>query len=70
MNTNIEKERPVVFSDALGRNHSEHTIIDHKKQYGQYLTPIIVADFMGSLITRKKKEKITILDPGIGTGIL
>jgi adenine-specific DNA-methyltransferase len=70
MNINIEHERPVVFSDLLGRNHSEQTIIDHKKQYGQYLTPILVADFMGSLITRKNKEKITILDPGIGTGIL
>ncbi|OHD68365.1 MAG: hypothetical protein A2W19_14190 [Spirochaetes bacterium RBG_16_49_21] len=70
MYDNIKNERPVVFSDFLGRNYSEQTIIDHKKQYGQYLTPIIVADFMSNLVTKKNKEIITILDPGIGTGIL
>lgn len=65
-----KNERPVVFSDISGRNYSEQTIVDHKKKYGQYLTPVIVADFMAGLITKKNKEKITILDPGIGTGIL
>ena len=70
MNIDNINERPVVFSDLLGRDYSEKTIVDHKKRYGQYLTPIIVADFMGSLITKKNKEIITILDPGIGTGIL
>ncbi len=70
MSVNDYEKRPVVVSDLLGRDYAENCVSDHKKQFGQYLTPVAVADYMGNLISRRKKDAITILDPGVGTGIL
>lgn len=69
-NNNPENQRPAVYSDLVGRNYAGQTVDLHKKKYGQYLTPVIVADYMAGLVTKKYKKKITILDPGVGTGIL
>ena len=70
MTINILQERPVLFADFLGRTYTGNTISDHKKKYGQYLTPVVVADFMGGFLSSRKKESLSILDPGIGIGIL
>ncbi len=41
----------------------------HRKEYGLYLTPIPVAEFMGGELHSKRK-KLRILDPAAGAGIL
>ncbi|OGS36559.1 MAG: hypothetical protein A2293_10660 [Elusimicrobia bacterium RIFOXYB2_FULL_49_7] len=65
-----QSERPVVFADRIGRLYAEAATDEHKKGLGQYLTPVPVADFMGSLISARNKSRIRILDPGIGSSIL
>ena len=65
-----ENERPTVFADRVGKLHADDSIEAHKKEYGQYLTPIIVADFMANMVSCQDKEIISILDPGIGSAVL
>ncbi len=67
---NLFKESPQIISDQYGQEYAHNCQKSHKKEYGQYLTPIEVADFMGGLISYREKKEITILDPGIGTGVL
>jgi len=62
-------ERPTLFADRVGRAYTLGTSASHKKKYGQYLTPVVVADFMASLI-ECDDEEVRILDPGAGTGVL
>ncbi|MEX0701983.1 MAG: Eco57I restriction-modification methylase domain-containing protein [Planctomycetales bacterium] len=62
-------ERPTVFADRIGRAYSIATSAAHKKCFGQYLTPVPVADFMASLLDCDRDE-IRILDPGAGSGVL
>lgn len=62
-------ERPTCYADRAGVWYSSFAASGHKKQFGQYLTPVEVADFMASLVTVRRKV-IRILDPGSGTGIL
>ncbi|OAT84767.1 Eco57I restriction-modification methylase domain-containing protein [Desulfotomaculum copahuensis] len=66
----IENERPTVFADRLGQWFGTNTQETRKKNLGQYLTPIPVADFMSSLFTSIHKDTIKLLDPGAGTGTL
>ena len=40
-----------------------------RKSYGQFFTPIQTAEYMASLI-RTESEKVKILDPGAGNGLL
>jgi adenine-specific DNA-methyltransferase len=63
-------ERPSIIADKLGANYSNSANDDHKKLFGQYLTPINVADFMAGLVSTKLGTHVDILDPGIGSGIL
>ena len=49
--------------------------IDHmpkslRKKYGQFFTSSETAEFMASLFTVPHQKKVSILDPGAGTGIL
>jgi adenine-specific DNA-methyltransferase len=64
------KERPTIFADHLGTGYSLNSGDDHKKVFGQYLTPIDIADFMANLATPRQCKHLDILDPGIGSGIL
>jgi adenine-specific DNA-methyltransferase len=64
-----ELECPVSYSERIGKWYSAFVSPYHKKQYGQYFTPARVADFMAHLLSQRK-ETITIIDPGAGTGIL
>jgi adenine-specific DNA-methyltransferase len=70
--TNIKPfndELPSNYADRLGQNYSLSVSSGHKKEKGQFFTPIEIARFMGNL-TNQTKTKIKILDPGCGTAIL
>jgi adenine-specific DNA-methyltransferase len=58
------------LADHKGLAYSGTTGEDHKKIFGQYLTPPDVAAFMSGLVTIRKVANLRILDPGIGSGIL
>ena len=62
-------ERPAIYADRLGQDYASSSSIDHKKNFGQYITPVEVADFM-SLQLVPKNTSLKILDPGAGTGVL
>ena len=62
-------ERPTIFADRVGRAYAMGTCASHKKRFGQYLTPVTVADFMASLV-ECEPEEIRVLDPGAGSGVL
>jgi len=59
-----------MLADHKGLAYSNNTGEDHKKTFGQYLTPPEVAAFMSNLASINKSSRIDILDPGIGSGIL
>lgn len=61
MEQNLEVERT---------NHVQLIREDHKKAFGQYFTPIKIAQFMASLFPKSNTAHIKILDPGAGIGIL
>jgi adenine-specific DNA-methyltransferase len=62
-------ELPSSFADKLGIEYSITVPVDHKKKHGQYFTPIQIANFMASKAAATS-NKIKILDPGAGIGIL
>jgi adenine-specific DNA-methyltransferase len=45
-------------------------LLTNRKKYAQFFTPLEVASFLASLTLPIEKERIRILDPGAGTGIL
>ena len=60
---------PSEFAEFIGMEYARSTSDKHKKENGQFFTPKQIADFMGDL-AKPKSNKISILDPGCGTGIL
>jgi adenine-specific DNA-methyltransferase len=62
-------ERPTAYADRAGRWYAERVSPAHKKEYGQYLTPPPLANFMASHLT-PDKSSVRILDPGAGAGVL
>ena len=68
-NINKKYNMPSEFAEIIGRNYSNSTSEKHKKLNGQFFTPKLISDFMGNL-AKPKTDKISILDPGCGTGIL
>ena len=64
-----ENERPVAYADRVGRSYASVVSTTHKRSFGQYLTPVEVADFMAKLC-RPVGTRIRALDPGAGAGIL
>jgi adenine-specific DNA-methyltransferase len=59
-----------ILAEHNGLEYSDKTDDEHKKVFGQYLTPLDVAVFMANLPSNSDVSQIRILDPGIGTGIL
>jgi len=43
---------------------------DVRKSFGQFFTPKTTACFMAEMVSIPTKKKVTILDPGAGSGIL
>ncbi len=62
-------ELPSSYADRLGVNYSSLVDAEHKKKLGQFFTPLEVAHFMSSFYL-KHQDRIKILDPGSGIGIL
>lgn len=68
-NVSLFSERPSEYADRLGIEYTSKVTSNHKKELGQYFTPLPVADFMAAFY-KSSKEKLRILDPGCGIGIL
>lgn len=65
----IHNELPSHFADRLGVLYTSLVTQQHKKENGQFFTPIEIASFMGSL-SKFERDFVRILDPGCGTVIL
>ena len=63
-------ERPTNFADRVGIFYTSQISNQQRKEHGLYLTPITVADFMAQNIRLTDLEKVRILDPAAGCGIL
>lgn len=69
---NIEpflEEFPSEYADRLGVFYSKTVTEEYKKEVGQYFTPLEVARFM-SKYSNETTDRVKILDPGCGIGIL
>lgn len=60
---------PSKYAEQLGWEYASKKSPEFKKKYGQYMTPSLVSHFMSQLFDYKKNT-ITLLDPGAGTGVL
>ena len=62
----LNDELPVDYADRLGLSYSAFVTQTHKKNKGQFLTPSLIARFMGNM-AKSDKIHISILDPSSGT---
>ena len=62
-------ERPTLYADRVGEWYVRQKSDAHRKAHGLYLTPVAVADFMAGRV-RASAERMRILDPAAGAGIL
>ena len=62
-------ERPTEYADRIGEYHVSSKSETHRKQHGLYLTPVAAADFMAAQI-QVAGDRLRVLDPAAGTGIL
>jgi adenine-specific DNA-methyltransferase len=62
-------ERPAVYADRVGRWYVSQIPTERRKRFGQYLTPVEVADFMAGLC-KPAGRVVRVLDPGAGAGVL
>lgn len=65
----ITGESATVYADRAGRWYAEKASAEHKKEFGQYLTPVAVAEYMANLF-KPQSQTVRVLDPGAGAGIL
>ncbi len=65
----ILNELPSHFADRLGIYYSTLVNQEHKKEKGQFFTPMEIATLMGSF-AKAPQASLRILDPGCGTAIL
>lgn len=65
----LKDETLTEFANRVASLYTDSTNKSSKKDKGQFFTPISVAKFMANLSNISKK-RISILDPGSGTGIL
>lgn len=63
-------ESPSKYADRLGIYYTSKVSEEHKKELGQFFTPISISQFMSDFVIIDNKEEIKILDPGCGIGIL
>jgi len=62
-------ELPSHFADRLGVEYASFVSQHHKKENGQFFTPVEIATFMGSY-SQFSSNSVRILDPGCGTTVL
>lgn len=65
----IDKELPSEYADRLGIYYTKQVNIKHKKNAGQFFTPLPIAHLMASFCSISSTE-IRVLDPGCGTAVL
>jgi len=65
----LDKELPSEFADRLGVYYTKNVDSKHKKDNGQFFTPIPIANLMASFCDLKL-NRYRILDPGCGTAVL
>ncbi len=65
----IEQELPSHFADRLGVAYASSVSQEHKKENGQFFTPVEIAGLMASY-SEFDGNSIRILDPGCGSVIL
>lgn len=66
---NLKDEIPSNYADRLGVLYTNKVTLEHKKLIGQFFTPAPIAHLMASFCNLTL-NRIRILDPGCGTGIL
>lgn len=62
-------ELPSHFADRLGISYASSVSQEHKKENGQFFTPIEIAGLMASY-SEFKDSSVRILDPGCGSAVL
>lgn len=62
-------ELPSSYADRLGLMYTSEVTLEHKKNLGQFFTPLAVSNFMAGFCLVNKR-RIRVLDPGCGIGIL
>src|SRR5690554_7864652 len=65
----IEQELPSYFADRVGAAYASSVSQQHKKENGQFFTPIEIAGLMASY-SDFDGDSIRILDPGCGSAVL
>jgi len=65
----IHHELPSSYADRLGELYNTTVTQQHKKENGQFFTPVEIALFMASL-SNCNSNFVRILDPGCGTAVL
>lgn len=66
---NIASELPSRVAERLGLAYASSVSSQHKKENGQFFTPIGIAEFMASC-SDYRSSKARVLDPGCGTAVL
>lgn len=69
-NRQDKKEFPSSLADRIGKAISLESSKNKKKHFGQYFTPTQIGIFMAGLFSLPKKDRVDILDPGAGLGLL
>ncbi len=62
--------RPTTYADQIGQEYLRLASTEDKRQRGQFFTPVEVADFMAHLYRPTEFQRLRILDPGAGAGVL
>ena len=65
----IHQELPSRFADRLGAIYASKVSQQHKKENGQFFTPVEIASLMASY-SEFKGDSVRILDPGCGSAVL
>lgn len=63
-------ELPGDFAERLGKKYAASVSATHKKEAGQFFTPVAIARLMASLVELPAQPEVRILDPGCGVAIL
>ncbi|MCX6148936.1 MAG: N-6 DNA methylase [Ignavibacteriales bacterium] len=62
-------ETPTTYADRLGLLYTSQVTSTHKKNLGQFFTPVEIANYMANLLfNQKAKSKIS--DPGSSIGVI
>lgn len=65
----LKEELPSQFSDRLGIAYASSVTQQHKKENGQFFTPVEIAELMASY-SEFDGDSVRILDPGCGSAVL